>query len=91
MQITCLSCGVFTEIEKVFCVRCGGRVVSLTRYDLEALDFIYPPDRDAMENLRDFEAVSPIFDELMVKRHVHQILSRLRRSSRRIDYSSELG
>lgn len=78
-------------VEKVFCVKCGGRVVPLTSYDLEVSDFIYPPDRDAMENLRGFEALSPIVDELMIKRHVHQILSRLRRCSRRIDYSSELG
>jgi Zn-dependent protease with chaperone function len=91
MQIACPSCGVFTEIEKAFCVRCGERVVPLTRYDLEVSDFIYPPDRDAMESLRSLEALSPILDELVVKRHVQSFLSRLRRSSRRIDFSSELG
>ncbi|MCL7393778.1 MAG: hypothetical protein LZ169_03005 [Thaumarchaeota archaeon] len=58
MQILCPSCGAFTSIEKVFCVRCGRRVVPLTKYDLKISDFIYPPDRDAMENLRSFEALS---------------------------------
>jgi hypothetical protein len=91
MQILCPSCGAFTSIEKVFCVRCGGRVVPLTKYDLKISDFIYPPDRDAMESLRSFEALSPILDELIVKRHVQQILTRLHKSLRRIDYSSELG
>ena len=91
MQVACPSCGAFTAIEKAFCIRCGERIVPLTRYDLGAADFIYPPDRDAMESLRGFEALSPILDELVVKRYIRSALSRLEKSSKRIDLSSRLG
>lgn len=63
----------------------------MTGYDLRAADFIYPPDRDAMESLRSFEAISPILDELVLKRYVRSALSKLEKSSRRIDFSSGLG
>lgn len=91
MQIACPRCGAFTVIEKVFCIRCGERVVPLIKYDLRSADFIYPPDHDAMESLRSFKILSPILDELVVKRYIRSVLSRLERSSKRVDLSSRLG
>ncbi len=91
MQRACPNCGAFMAIEKIFCIRCGERVVQLTKHDLEALDFVYPPDRDAMESLKNFEALSPLFDELIVKHHIRSALSRLEECSSKIDFSSKLG
>lgn len=91
VQIPCPRCGAFTDVEKVFCVRCGGRVIPLTGYDLTASDLIYPPDKDALENLRSFEPLSPIVDELVVKRYIRSALLRLSEEGERLNLSSELG
>jgi len=90
-QIPCPRCGAFTDLEKVFCVRCGRRVIPLTEYDLDVSDFIYPPDRDALENLENFRPLSPIIDELVVKRYIRSALSRLSEEGEKLDFSSEVG
>ncbi|HDD42753.1 MAG TPA: M48 family peptidase [Nitrososphaeria archaeon] len=90
-QIPCPRCGAFTDVEKVFCVRCGNRVIPLTRYDLTASDFIYLPDRDALESLKNLGPLSPIIDELVVKRYIRSALSRLSEEGERLSLSSELG
>ncbi|RLG02682.1 MAG: hypothetical protein DRN54_04160, partial [Thaumarchaeota archaeon] len=90
-QIPCPRCGAFTDVEKVFCVRCGNRVIPLTRYDLTASDFIYLPDRDALESLKNLGPLSPIIDELVVKRYIRSALSRLSEEGERLSLSSEPG
>lgn len=90
-QIPCPRCGAFTDVEKVFCVRCGNRVIPLTRYDLTASDFIYLLDRDALESLKNLGPLSPIIDELVVKRYIRSALSRLSEEGERLSLSSELG
>ena len=91
VQIPCPRCGAFTDMERAFCVRCSSRVVPLTRYDLTASDFIYLPDRDALENLKNFGPLSPIIDELVVKRYIRSALSRLSEEGEKLSLSSELG
>lgn len=90
-QIPCPRCGAFTDVEKVFCVRCGGRVIPLTKYDLDVSDFIYPPDRDALESLMNLGPLSPIIDELVVKQYIQSAISRLSEEGEKLNLSSELG
>lgn len=90
-QIPCPRCGAFTDVEKVFCVRCGRRVIPFTRYDLTASDFIYPPDRDALETLKNLGPLSPIIDELVAKRYIRSTLSRLSEEAEKLSLFSKLG
>jgi len=90
-QIPCPRCGSFTSVEKVFCVRCGSRVIPLTEYDLTASDFIYPPDESALESFREFKPLSPLINELILKRYVRALFSRLEGGLAEISLSSEVG
>ena len=90
-QITCPRCGSFTSVEKVFCVRCGSRVIPLTEYDLTVSDFIYPPDESALEGLRSFKSLSPLINELVLERYVRALFSKLDGSLVEISFSSEIG
>jgi len=91
LEISCPRCGAYVEVEKVFCVRCGYRVIPLTPYDLSVNDFIYPPDRDGLESLKQFKFLLPIVNALVVKRYVNDMGRWLSRNAVKIDLSSELG
>ncbi len=91
MQVPCQRCGAFTEVEKVFCVRCGGRVIPLTQYDLMTSDFIYPPDQEALEGLRSLDPLSAIIDELIVKRYTRSELYKFQATAEKISFSEGVG
>ncbi|RLG06740.1 MAG: hypothetical protein DRN59_02485 [Thaumarchaeota archaeon] len=90
-QIPCPRCGVFVSVDKIFCIRCGYRIIPLTSYDLAASDFIYPPDRDALESLEKLTPLSPIANELFLKKYVREILHQLRDRLTEINLESRLG
>jgi len=79
------------EAEKVFCVRCGHRVIPLTVYDLSVDDFVYPPDREGLESLKQFKFAFPVINVLLVERYVKEVLRWLSKNASRIDFSSKLG
>ena len=72
-------------------MRCGRRVIPLTQYDLMTSDFIYPPDQEALDGLRSLAPLSPIIDELIVKRYIRSALGKLQESAERVSFSSEVG
>jgi len=91
LQIRCPRCGAFVEAEKVFCIRCGHRVIPLTVYDLSVDDFVYPPDREGLESLKQFKFAFPVINALLVERYVKEVLRWLSKNASRIDFSSKLG
>jgi len=91
LKIPCPRCGAYTRIDRIFCLRCRHRVIPLTRYDLAIEDFIYPPDRDGIESIKDLEPLPQIVKHLLIERRLDYLRSQLAGRSIRIKPLSSLG
>lgn len=91
LEVPCPRCGAYMGQERIFCFRCGHRLIPLTPYDLAPEDFMYPPDRDGLEALRQFRVLTPIVKNFIIKDYVDELSSRLSREGLKIEFSSDLG
>lgn len=90
-ETPCPSCGAYMGQERVFCLKCGYRLIPLTPYDLTPEDFMYPPDRDGLNSLRQFRILVPVLKECVIKDYVGDMSSWLSRNAIKIDPSSSIG
>ena len=91
LEIPCPNCGVYVNVERFFCLKCGHRLVPLTRYDVTIEDFIYPPDRDGLDALKQVAAIYPIVNKLVLKKYIKSAGSWLSENAVEVGPSSELG
>ena len=91
MELYCPRCGTYTEAEKVFCLRCGYRLIPLTPYDLAIDDYIYPSDRDNLEALKDTEPLPHLIKHFVLKNYVRSATESLSRDAVRVGYMSRIG
>ena len=90
-EIPCPRCGAYTRIDRIFCLRCRHRIIPLTQYDLAVEDFIYPPDKDGIESIKDLEPLPQIIKHLLIERKLESLRSQLARGSIRVKPLSSLG
>lgn len=91
MELYCPRCGTYSGAEKVFCLRCGYRLIPLTPYDLTVDDYIYPPDRDNLEALKDTEPLPHLIKHFVLKKYVRSAMESLSRDAVRVGYMSKIG
>ncbi|MDW8021154.1 MAG: M48 family metallopeptidase [Nitrososphaerota archaeon] len=91
LEMPCPSCGAYMGWERVFCLKCGYRLIPITQYDLETEDFVYPPDREGLNSLRQFRVLVPIIREFIIRDYVGSMSSWLSKNAIKIDFSSGIG
>lgn len=91
MELYCPRCGAYTRAEKVFCLRCGYRLIPLTSYDLTVDDYVYPSDKDNLEALKDTEPLPHLIKHFVLKKYVRSAMESLSRDAVRVGYVSRIG
>jgi len=91
LEIPCPKCGAYMKQERIFCFKCGHRLIPITPYDLAPEDFMYPPDREGLESLRQFRFLAPIIKEFVTKKYIQNLSSWLSRNASKVDFSSNTG
>jgi len=90
-EIPCPRCGAYTKVDRVFCLRCRHRIIPLTPYDITVDDFIYPPDRDGVESLKDLEPIPQLIKHFFIEKKLNLLKSQLARESIKVQPLSRLG
>ena len=91
IEIPCPNCGAYMKQERVFCLRCGHRLIPITPYDLVPEDFMYPPDREGLDSLRRFAVLTPIIKEFVTNKYIRNVVPWLSRRAAKVDFSSDVG
>ena len=89
-EIPCPRCGAYTRIDRIFCLRCRHRVIPLTPYDIMVDDFIYPPDRDGIESIKDLEPLPQLVKHFFIEKKLNLLRSQLVRESIKVKSLSRL-
>jgi len=90
LEIQCQRCGAYTRIDRILCPRCRHRVIPLTPYDLAVEDFIYSPDKDGIESIKNLEPLPQIIKRLFIEKGLDRLRSQLAKEFIRIKPSSTL-
>lgn len=91
LEIPCPNCGAYIGQEKIFCFKCGHRLIPLTSYDLTPEDFMYPPDREGLNSLSQFRVLAPIIKDLVINNYVQNMSSWLSKNAVKVNFSSVIG
>lgn len=89
LELYCTACGAFTGEEKVFCLRCGLRLIPLTPYDLKVEDYIYQPDAEKISTIRQVWPMA-YFAKAFVIKQSERLRKKLFGVAKRVSYPSKL-
>jgi Zn-dependent protease with chaperone function len=88
LELKCGICGIETPEELGFCLNCRHRLLPKSKYDLNPVDFAYPPDLSAIEAVKATGPLPYVLKKLALGDFEKSLGSKLRAEARQVVYPS---
>jgi Zn-dependent protease with chaperone function len=90
MEVYCGRCGVINRSDRIFCLRCRGRLFPSTNLDLSLNDFVYPGDQTNLSVVQDAGWIPALFAGHRIRGQEAAMRQYLSRSAVRVKDLSNL-
>ncbi|MDA4123677.1 MAG: M48 family metallopeptidase [Thaumarchaeota archaeon] len=90
MEVFCGHCGVINRSDRVFCLRCRRRLFPISKFDLNADDFLYPGDKMNLSIVEDAGWLPGVLASVRLGGHEKSLRESLSRQAVRVANLSDL-